>query len=243
MEKKIKIGLVVLISIIILIILFSSNKIFIKKDVQIEAQNQNENLILEDDLAKLEKQISNLIKQANYCDIDGDCIISTSHYIQSDGKYCSFGCYDLFNKNADLSQIESAIGKYYLKYGPCANYDCPEIPTQSDIICGDNKCVDSKKIDVIRCGNGILEVEYAEQCDGSDLDSQTCVTQGFESGVLGCTSDCKFDASDCVKGDEPIYATETDYPCETVADCPPGPGCTDTCPYYECTNEFCRLVG
>ncbi|MDD5625717.1 MAG: hypothetical protein PHG83_00955 [Patescibacteria group bacterium] len=48
------------------------------------------------------------------------------------------------------------------------------------------------------CGNGV--VELGEQCDGSDLDSQTCGKQGFNRGNLSCKADCTFDTSDCISG-------------------------------------------
>jgi hypothetical protein len=45
------------------------------------------------------------------------------------------------------------------------------------------------------CGNGA--VEPSEYCDGSDLDGQSCVSLGFQSGVLGCTAQCTFDVTGC----------------------------------------------
>jgi hypothetical protein len=48
------------------------------------------------------------------------------------------------------------------------------------------------------CGNGAIE--GGEDCDGSELGSATCVTEGFTGGVLGCNSDCTFDTSACTTG-------------------------------------------
>ncbi|NUP12800.1 MAG: hypothetical protein HOW73_42725 [Polyangiaceae bacterium] len=45
------------------------------------------------------------------------------------------------------------------------------------------------------CGNQIIETP--EECDGTALASQTCVTQGFGSGTLACDSNCEFDTSQC----------------------------------------------
>jgi Protein of unknown function (DUF1566) len=46
------------------------------------------------------------------------------------------------------------------------------------------------------CGDGI--VETGEQCDGSNLNGQTCQTQGFpEGGTLACNSTCHFNTSGC----------------------------------------------
>ena len=46
------------------------------------------------------------------------------------------------------------------------------------------------------CGNDIKEMW--EQCDGSDLDGASCVSQGFSSGTLSCATSCVFDTSSCV---------------------------------------------
>jgi hypothetical protein len=45
------------------------------------------------------------------------------------------------------------------------------------------------------CGNN--KKESNEQCDGSDLGGQTCITKGFAGGTLRCKSDCTFDTSGC----------------------------------------------
>lgn len=45
------------------------------------------------------------------------------------------------------------------------------------------------------CGNG--NINPGEQCDGSELGGATCVSQGFDSGTLSCTSSCQIDTSAC----------------------------------------------
>lgn len=45
------------------------------------------------------------------------------------------------------------------------------------------------------CGNDIREGN--ESCDGSDLNLKTCISSGFDSGVLVCKSDCTYDYSYC----------------------------------------------
>lgn len=37
-------------------------------------------------------------------------------------------------------------------------------------------------------GNG--EIEGDEQCDGAELNGQTCITRGFTGGELACTATC-----------------------------------------------------
>lgn len=51
------------------------------------------------------------------------------------------------------------------------------------------------------CGNGARE--GTEECDGLDLVGQTCVSKGFDSGTLACSSACLFDTSACVTGPPP----------------------------------------
>lgn len=52
------------------------------------------------------------------------------------------------------------------------------------------------------CGNGVLQA--GEACDGDDHGDETCVTMGYDGGVLGCQSDCtNFDDSNC-EGPGPV---------------------------------------
>jgi hypothetical protein len=56
------------------------------------------------------------------------------------------------------------------------------------------------------CGNGMIN--GAEECDGADLGGQTCMTQGYASGPLGCSPSCTFDTSMCVGIDaDGVYST------------------------------------
>jgi hypothetical protein len=46
------------------------------------------------------------------------------------------------------------------------------------------------------CGDGV--VGPTESCDGSELAGETCMSQGFEGGTLGCSVDCNdFDVAGC----------------------------------------------
>lgn len=45
------------------------------------------------------------------------------------------------------------------------------------------------------CGNGV--VDSGEQCDGSSLNGQTCVSRGFSEGMLSCNSNCTFNTTQC----------------------------------------------
>lgn len=45
------------------------------------------------------------------------------------------------------------------------------------------------------CGDGIIN--GSEQCDGSALNGQSCASNGYDEGTLGCTSGCVYDFSGC----------------------------------------------
>lgn len=45
------------------------------------------------------------------------------------------------------------------------------------------------------CGNGVIDP--GEQCDQSNLNGQTCASQGFVAGVLKCGAGCMLDTSGC----------------------------------------------
>jgi hypothetical protein len=47
------------------------------------------------------------------------------------------------------------------------------------------------------CGNVIIE-KPAEDCEGIDLDGETCESLGFKSGTLSCDISCEFETSLCV---------------------------------------------
>ncbi|PKN24445.1 MAG: hypothetical protein CVU65_11705 [Deltaproteobacteria bacterium HGW-Deltaproteobacteria-22] len=76
-------------------------------------------------------------------------------------------------------------------------------------------CKANCKFDISRCeqaaecGDDVAASPY-EPCDGADLDDQTCVTQGFVSGVLACNTDCTgFDTTGCTNcGNGVINAPE-----------------------------------
>lgn len=85
------------------------------------------------DCDKLEEQIFSLLKQANYCDVDSDCMVEG-------GGLCPFGCYHLVNKNADFSKIDESMEKFSKSCFYC-EYECMEAPTVDEVKCRDHKCV------------------------------------------------------------------------------------------------------
>ena len=94
------------------------------------------------DCNKLIQQINDLVEKANYCSSDSDCLISTETT-----KFC--GCWSLINKNADLAKIKEGNEKYIGLNCPvlmCG--ECMLLPTQGDIKCSNNKCVDGRNLQI-----------------------------------------------------------------------------------------------
>jgi beta-lactamase superfamily II metal-dependent hydrolase len=79
------------------------------------------------------------------------------------------------------------------------------------------------------CGDGAVKGE--EQCDGADLDGQSCESLGFDAGTLACDLRCGFDTSACVTlsfscGDGVVTGYEECEPTDDAA-CPGL--CSDHC--------------
>lgn len=61
------------------------------------------------------------------------------------------------------------------------------------------------------CGDGTVDTSEGEQCDGSNLNGQSCISQGYLGGTLRCDTQCRFDTSQCtapVCGNDTREATE-----------------------------------
>ena len=59
------------------------------------------------------------------------------------------------------------------------------------------------------CGNG--SVDAGEDCDGADLNGQTCVSFGFIRGDISCRASCFFELSECIGDtDQDGYADDVD---------------------------------
>ncbi len=84
---------------------------------------------------------------------------------------------------------------YHLQAGPITcNADC----TLNLTVCSG------------RCGDGVIQRDAAEQCDGADLDGQSCQNLGMGGGTLACNDRCRFDGAGCevsaICGDDVIHA-------------------------------------
>lgn len=67
-------------------------------------------------------------------------------------------------------------------------------PTRGAIAASDTRL----NIQIISlCGNSI--VDAGEECEGVDLQSETCESRGYDGGTLGCTASCTFNVSSCTQ--------------------------------------------
>ena len=67
-----------------------------------------------------------------------------------------------------------------------------------NLACNAN-CIGFNETDCIaigKCGDSTIQFGYGEVCDGSNLNAQTCVSQGYYPGTLSCTN-CAFNLSLC----------------------------------------------
>jgi len=62
---------------------------------------------------------------------------------------------------------------------------------------GETESLDDSTGPVTACGNGMVEGD--EVCDSVEIGEETCLTQGFDEGELGCLPDCTgYDTSECL---------------------------------------------
>ncbi len=100
------------------------------------------------------------------------------------------------------------------------------------------------------CGNGKLEPEFGEECDGTDLGSETCVGHGYGGGELSCKPECTLDFSGCIAGgtcgngtaeaDEECDGTDLKgASCESLGFRSGELGCTPRCAYDVSGCDLC----
>ena len=84
---------------------------------------------------QLESEIKASIGNANYCNVDSDCVVLGTGT-------CPFGCFSLVNKNVETQTIQEKIGQYEKMSCSTCIYDCIVSPSQREIKCINNQCVD-----------------------------------------------------------------------------------------------------
>ncbi len=102
--------------------------------------------------------------------------------------YLNTTLYGLLILSDSIAQQEAYCGDGYCQ--PSNNEDCVSCETD----CG--RCV--------VCGDGFID--GIEECDGSNLNGETCISRGFDGGTLSCyppgnASECQFDGGGCTSLD------------------------------------------
>jgi len=106
-------------------------------------------------------------------------------------------------------------------------------------VCGDDSCNGDETCSSCLADCGICPVcgndikEGTEVCDGTDLNGETCSSQGLDSGTLSCESDCSgFDTSGCLI--EPVCGNSI---VEGSEKCDSGTNCIAAGQPSECTCQ------
>lgn len=95
-----------------------------------------------------------------------------------------------------------------------------EIPPE---VCGNNLCESSESLstcpqDCAVCGDDIITTEADEECDGTNLAGESCISLGFTGGNLACTSGCEFNTNVCSTCGNDVCETGEDVN-NCVVDC------------------------
>lgn len=87
------------------------------------------------------------------------------------------------------------------------------------------------------CGDGVVQSTRGEQCDGSNLNGETCISEGYSGGTLGCTNTCVFSYSSCVStpGCDNDGICDSGESCSGCSDCYDQSGAQADC----LTNYYC----
>jgi hypothetical protein len=98
-----------------------------------------------------------------------------------------------------------------LGYGPGGSLSCGQACNFNT-----NNCVP-----LAACGNGV--VDMGEQCDGMNLNGQSCASQGYPGGNLGCDGACHYNYAGCWQCGNNIVDPNED--CDGGLGMSCGPGC------------------
>ncbi|PKN46321.1 MAG: hypothetical protein CVU59_06445, partial [Deltaproteobacteria bacterium HGW-Deltaproteobacteria-17] len=120
------------------------------------------------------------------------------------------------------------------RFATCGDYG---FYTQSGELACTDRCTLAPGICVGFCGDDDVQVSAGEECEGTDLNGNTCVSLGYSGGVLSCNANCTFDNSGCNStcGNGVIDAEETCDDGNRADD----DGCSHLCDEeagYECTG-------
>jgi hypothetical protein len=173
------------------------------------------------------------------CTANADgCYVWSSPTTCMEGMVCTEGACACRNDCTDGQRSCDGDRLYECYYTPggCFDWGMREDCSATGGTCDDSAtptCVGGAA-----CGDGVRE--GSEACDGDDVGTETCLTQGYYGGSLGCTSACALDLSGCLGacGDEVVNGTEDcdgsalgGQTCVTLGFHGGDLGCTSTCAF------------
>lgn len=105
-------------------------------------------------------------------------------------------------------------------------YGKPQFPSWDCFVC----CLDTN---ANTCGNNVVDV--GEECDGTNLNQQSCTSKGYSGGTLACKpywnqNKCTFDFSGCT-GTLKLTVQKSGSGSGTVTSNPAGINCGSTCDF------------
>jgi alpha-tubulin suppressor-like RCC1 family protein len=78
-----------------------------------------------------------------------------------------------------------------------------------EIVCNPD-CTMDLSVCAYQCGDGLVQADHEEECDGATMPETTCAQIDLGGGTLSCTDTCRYDVSQCeaavVCGDNQIQA-------------------------------------
>ncbi|RLG21418.1 hypothetical protein DRN74_02540 [Candidatus Micrarchaeota archaeon] len=175
--------------------------------------------------------LSQLLTGASDCPFCEDaCIDAQGRDIQSHEAGCGVACQ--LCKEGKVNMIGVGVESGGQVTPQCGNsiceatencencpQDCGCPPGQ---VCQNGQCVE--EVHKAICGNGVAE--EGEDCDGEDLNGQSCQSLGYDKGTLRCDANCHFDSSECKYNKVPIVdfshlcmkiGSDASYTCYFVA--------------------------
>jgi len=125
------------------------------------------------------------------------CHFDTSQCIPTDNDHLSGYCGDgLINPGEECEPDNPDILNNFTcedaGYSSSKSLECYSSGQSLSCFFDISDCGESSEAE---CGNNIIEED--EDCEGSDLDGQTCQTLNYDSGNLLCDADCKYDRTNC----------------------------------------------
>lgn len=119
------------------------------------------------------------------CEICGNCPESTP-YCTLDGGVINGGVCSTSSEGDGICQDGESCS-----ISDCSSQTGNQADCSAGYFCDYGVCTAE-----IVCGNNIIE--GVEVCDGTNLNGQTCISQGFDSGTLACAASCAgFTTSGC----------------------------------------------